>query len=180
MMQSLKTMVLMLLVLAGAAGCKLELRRDPPEELRSRALGFAQLYAGEDTEYEWGGQDPLRALRIDCSGLVVMCYKYALVDTGYGLPFDDATAGDMHDLYSRETNAPLPGDLVFMGSEGEEAVTHIALFKEKKDGCVFFIDATEKDAEGDYPAVNGVSERTYPEGDARFKSFGILQIIRKR
>jgi hypothetical protein len=171
----MKNILLILLVLATAGACTQKF--NAPADVRARALEFAQLYARSDTEYVWGAQDPLRVIRIDCSGLVVMCYKYALVDTAWDLPFDDATAADMHDHYSRETKDPLAGDLIFMGEAGEAEISHIALFKEKKDGKIYFIDATEKDAEGDYPAVNGVSERNYPEDDQRFKSFGILQII---
>jgi len=176
----MKNIFLFLLVLACAANCTLKQRFDAPEEIRARTLEFAHLYVAADTEYKWGGQDPLRVIRIDCSGLVVMCYKYALVDTGYEIPFDDAKAVVMHDYYSRETNEPLAGDLVFMGSADTAAISHVALFKEKKDGRIYFIDSTEKDAEGDYPAVNGVSERNYPEDDLRFKSFGIMQITRSK
>jgi len=173
----MKNMLLILLVLATAEACTQKF--NAPEDVRARALEFAERYARSDTEYEWGAQDPRRVIRIDCSGLVVMCYKYALVDTAFELPFDDATAVAMHDHYSRETQDPLAGDLIFMGEAGEAEISHIAVFKEKKDGKIYFIDATEKDAEGDYPPVDGVSERTYPEGDLRFKSFGILQIINR-
>jgi hypothetical protein len=176
----MKNILLILILFACTASCTVRQQLDAPVVLRARALGFAKQYAAADTIYLWGGQDPLRVIRIDCSGLVVMCYKYALADTGYALQFSDATAGDMHDYYSRETDNPLPGDLVFMGSADETAVSHIALFKEKKGGRIYFIDSTEKDAEGEYPAVNGVSERNYPEDDPRFKSFGIMQINKNR
>ncbi|MBQ0051042.1 MAG: hypothetical protein KBT11_03140 [Treponema sp.] len=49
-----------------------------PEFIRERAFEFARLYAESETEYFYGGQEPLRAIKIDCSGLVVMAYKYAL------------------------------------------------------------------------------------------------------
>ena len=65
---------------------------DSPSEISQRAYKFAQLYEQEDTFYHWGGQEPLRsAIGIDCSGLVVMCYKYAMVDTGYKLIQEDMT-----------------------------------------------------------------------------------------
>ena len=85
-----------------------------PAEIKNRAFEFAVLYAESETEYEWGGQDALRAIRLDCSGLVVMCYKYALVDTAYTLLFDDSTAHDMYQKYSIPTHAPQKGDLVFI------------------------------------------------------------------
>ena len=66
---------------------------DCPAEIASRAFRFAELYKDSDTVYELGGQAPVRsAIAIDCSGLVVMCYKYAMVDTKYSLLVSDMTA----------------------------------------------------------------------------------------
>ncbi len=174
----LRNIFLLAVALAMFDGCRKTGQLDAPEEIRARALEFAGLYAQSETEYEMGGQDPLRVVRIDCSGLVVMCYKYALVDTGYGLPFEDASAAAMYDLYSRNTDSPVAGDLIFMGAPESADITHITLFQEKKDGIIYFIDSTKKPAEGDYPEVNGVSERHYPEGDPHFKSFGVMQVVR--
>lgn len=86
------------------------------------------MYKDSETEYKFGGQDPLRTIKIDCSGLVVMCYKYALVDTHYSLLFDDATAHDMYEKYSFQTDKPRQGDLIFMGESNSDKITHIALF----------------------------------------------------
>ena len=59
---------------------------DCPDDIAQRAFRFAELYETSGAEYEFGGQSPLRSVpMIDCSGLVVMCYKYALVDTQYFL-----------------------------------------------------------------------------------------------
>ena len=46
---------------------------DAPDEISERAYIFAELYEQSDTEYHLGGQDPVRAIQIDCSGLIVMC-----------------------------------------------------------------------------------------------------------
>ena len=78
---------------------------DAPDDIAQRAFKFAQLYEQEDTVYEWGGQEPLRqAIGIDCSGLVVMCYKYAMVDTVYELLSSDMTAQNIYDYASRKVN----------------------------------------------------------------------------
>lgn len=67
-------------------------------EIKTRAFKFAEEYEKSDTEYKWGGQSPLRAvLQLDCSGLVVMCYKYAIVDTGYSLIEDDMSSSFMYE-----------------------------------------------------------------------------------
>lgn len=70
---------------------------DAPDRICEAAYQFAKLYEEAETEYAWGGQDPLRAIQMDCSGLVVMCYKYALVDTKYSLLASDMTAAYMHE-----------------------------------------------------------------------------------
>ena len=71
---------------------------DAPAEIAERAFKFAELYEEADTEYDLGGQDPARsAIKIDCSGLVVMSYKYAVVDTKYQLLESDMTAAYMYD-----------------------------------------------------------------------------------
>lgn len=147
-----------------------------PEAVKNRAFEFAVLYEQSDTEYEWGGQDALRAIQLDCSWLVVMCYKYALVDTAYTLLFDDSTANDMYQKYSIQTQEPQKGDLVFMGETDTDAITHIALFEKQEGGNVYFIDATEKDSDGDDVIdIDGVTRRSYPVGDERIKSYGIMK-----
>ena len=142
-----------------------------PDDIAQRAFRFAELYAGSDTGYELGGQSPLRsAIMIDCSGLVVMCYKYAMVDTRYSLLLDDMSAAYMYENTSRliPLEQARKGDLVFMGEPGSSNISHIALFDEKKDGNISFIDSTEKEG------INGVSRRSYPKNDGRFKAFGVM------
>ena len=43
---------------------------DCPAEIAQSAFEYAVLYSKADTVYDWGGQDPLRAIKLDCSGLV--------------------------------------------------------------------------------------------------------------
>lgn len=140
-------------------------------EIKSRAFKFAGLYAESDTEYKWGGQSPLRAaIQIDCSGLVVMCYKYALVDTKYSLIEDDMSSSYIYENASEPTDSPEQGDLIFMGEEGTDKISHIALFDKEEDGEIYFIDST------DNGEVNGVSERHYAKKSEKFKSFGVMKL----
>ena len=146
---------------------------DCPAEIAARAFRFAELYEDSETIYEWGGQSPLRsAIAIDCSGLVIMCYKYAMVDTKYSLLLSDMSAGYMYE--NAASIVPLEkmrkGDLIFMGEEDSQKVTHIALFDCKEDGNVYFIDSTEKEN------ISGVSRRSYESDDKRFKSFGVMKL----
>lgn len=146
---------------------------DCPAKIAERAFRFAELYKDSDTVYELGGQSPVRSvIAIDCSGLVVMCYKYAMVDTSYSLLLSDMSADYMY----KNTASIVPlekmrrGDLIFMGESDSSEVTHIALFDYIENGCVYFIDATEKED------MSGVTHRFYEIGDARFKAFGIMRI----
>ncbi len=82
-------------------------------EVRTRALDYAKQYIAMGTTYEWGAQDPLPRLSVDCSGLVVRVYGYACEDLGYRLPFRDMNAAGMV-KYCKEV-PPEPGDLIFMG-----------------------------------------------------------------
>lgn len=151
-----------------------------PAEISSRAFYFAGLYRDSDTEYGWGGQDPLRAITIDCSGLVVMCYKYAVDGTDYSLLFADASSSALYRTYSVKTETPRRGDLIFMGEKNSSSITHIAIFDRIENGNVFFIDSTLKDEDGDgVNEINGVTERSYGTGDERIKSYGIMLLKRK-
>lgn len=145
---------------------------DCPAEIAERAFRFAELYKDSETIYEWGGQSPLRSIAIDCSGLVIMCYKYAMVDTKYSLLLSDMSANYMYE--NAASIIPLKkmrrGDLIFMGEEDSPKVTHIALFDCEKDGNVYFIDSTEKEN------ISGVSRRFYKSGDKRFKAFGVMRV----
>lgn len=141
-----------------------------PEWLAIEALEYAKKYTIIDTEYFLGGQDWLRAIKIDCSGLVVNCYAYAVKNTQYTLPFADAAVINFYDKWTKITETPRPGDLIFMGDPTELKPTHIAIFVKEDNEFIYFIDATSKPEEG----INGVTERYYPKNDLRFKSFGAM------
>ncbi len=147
---------------------------DCPEEIANSAFEFAELYEKEDTVYVWGGQDPLRAIRLDCSGLVVMCYTYALENTDYKLLLPDMASSYMCENAS--THVLLEdmrhGDLLFMGDKGDtKTVNHIAIFDCVKNGRIYFIDCTN--------SVNKVSRRSYPVNDTHFKYFGMMRVKTK-
>lgn len=152
---------------------------DAPDSISERAYSFAELYEQSDTEYHLGGQDPVRAIQIDCSGLIIMCYKYALVDTKYQLLVSDMTANYMYTNASTHIDkADLKkGNLIFMGEANSNSVTHIALFEKLENGKIYFIDSTQKDTNGDgINAIDGVTYRNYSEDDSRFKAFGRMKV----
>lgn len=145
---------------------------DCPAEIAARAFRFAELYRDSDTVYELGGQSPVRsAIAIDCSGLVVMCYKYAIVDTKYSLLAPDLA---VLDFYKKSSSiVPLEkirrGDLIFMGSETDPLdISHIALFDCIKNDNIYFIDSTN--------LTNTVSRRSYSKDNPKFKAFGVIKL----
>ena len=150
---------------------------DCPDEICTRAFKFAELYKETGMQYELGGQSPLRSAGIDCSGLVVMCYKYALVDTKYNLLFDDASAKAIYMNYSTPTRFPRRGDLIFMGEADTASVTHIAIFDKIENEKVYFIDSTQKDDNNDgVYEINGVTARNYEKNDSRIKAYGKMRL----
>lgn len=152
---------------------------DASDEIAVRAYNFAELYANSETTYKLGGQDPVRAAQIDCSGLIIMCYKYALVDTKYYLLKPDMTADYMYQNASTIINrAELKkGNLLFMGEAESTNVSHIAIFEKEENGFIYFIDSTQKDSDGDgVDDINGVSYRVYKNNDKRFKAFGKMRV----
>jgi cell wall-associated NlpC family hydrolase len=116
-------------------------------------------------EYEWGGQDHYSSKGIDCSGLVVNCYREALYSTQYVLPYSDATAADLRSRYSLSVEQPQRGDLVFMGAPDSASVTHIAIMDRIESQRVYFIDASTS---GDY---DGVEYRSYSLDNPKIKGF---------
>ena len=159
---------------------------DAPDEISERAYSFAELYAQSETEYRWGGQDPLRSIQIDCSGLIVMCYKYALVDTKYQLLLSDMSANYMYTNASSHIDKSdlKKGNLIFMGPTHEDdkdadenEISHIALFEKTENGRIYFIDSTKKDTDGDGVVdIDGVTYRNYPQNDKHFKAFGRMRV----
>ena len=150
-----------------------------PAEIAERAYRFAELYAQSETAYAFGGQDALRAIQIDCSGLVIMCYKYALVDTKHSLLLPDMTADYMYRNAATmiDKSELKKGNVIFMGEAESQKITHIALFDRTENGNIYFIDSTQKDTNGDgINDIDGVTHRFYAENDARFKGFGMMRI----
>jgi hypothetical protein len=159
----------------GLDSCAIFVHVEPAvPELRAKALYYAREYLALGAEYDWGGQDDLpRTLYVDCSGLVINCYKYACGDYGYSLQFEDTTASGLRAYCDTLTQDQLlPGDLIFMGEGG--VVNHVALFSKFEDGQLYFIDSTEKDDVT--PAINGVTERSYPVDNEKFISFGVMRV----
>lgn len=145
-----------------------------PAQIKTFAFEFAKKYEESDTEYKWGGQSPLRAaLQLDCSGLVVMCYKYAIENTEYSLIEDDMSSSFMYENASEPTSSPEQGDLIFMGEESSSKITHIAIFDKEENDYIYFIDSTENEE------VNGVSERHYKKDNKKIKSFGVMKLKKK-
>lgn len=144
---------------------------DCPTEIISRAFKFAELYEKEDTVYEWGGEDPLRnTIGIDCSGLVIMCYKYAMVDTEYKLLNEDMTAQNIHDYASTKKSVETvqKGDLVFIGPEGSKEITHIGFFQKYEDNIVYILDSSS--------GSNGVHYNTYSVDSKKIKGYGRMRV----
>ena len=144
---------------------------DCPTEIISRAFKFAELYEKEDTVYEWGGEDPLRnTIGIDCSGLVIMCYKYAMVDTEYKLLNEDMTAQNIHDYAStkKSVGTVQKGDLVFIGPEGSKEITHIGFFEKYEDNIVYILDSSSDS--------NGVHYNSYSVDSKKIKGYGRMKV----
>lgn len=148
-----------------------------PKEIKEKAYYYASLYEKEDSEYLLGAQDPLpRTIKMDCSGLIVMCYSYALKDTPYSLLEEDMAVDYMYHSASIPTNKPSKGDLIFMGAKDDKGTpTHIAIFEKIVDNNVYFIDATNK-TNDDGSVINGITHRYYPTSDPRIKGYGKMKL----
>jgi|GEM_PF-883852 len=183
-MVKIKSNILLLISVIFIIGCRQPLQKQQlgtiiscPSEIATRALFFAKEYKNRETIYEWGGRDGLRSIGIDCSGLIVRCYRYAVSEvTGYSLTFENATVETLFNKHSFKTDNPVAGDLIFMGDEDESFPTHIALYVKIVNNNIYFIDSTKKD--GAAP-INGVTERFYNKDDKRFKSFAKIKVLRQ-
>ena len=149
-----------------------------PPEIAARALFFAEEYKNRETVYDWGGRDGLRAIRLDCSGLIVRCYRYAVSEvSGYLLTFENATVKTLFEDRTFKTDNPTAGDLIFMGNEDDSFPSHIALYVETKNDYIYFIDSTKKETPDSN--INGVTKRYYHKTDKRFKGFGKIKILKQ-
>lgn len=115
-----------------------------PEDLRERVWQEARSYI--NTPYLLGGEN---RKGIDCSGLVINCYRQALENTKYELLFGDVDALDMRWGYSIKTHNPQKGDLVFIG---RSEVTHIGIIEKIEDDKLYFIHASSKNQKVEYVA----------------------------
>lgn len=146
-------------------------------EIAERAFRFAEQYESADTEYSWGGQDALRTIKIDCSGLVVRCYSYALSGTEFSLVLPDMSSAFMAEHATKKVSLSSlrRGDLIFMGEALSDNVSHVALFEKIEGNRIYFIDSTQKDTNGDgVDDINGVTRRSYLIDDKKIKSGGIM------
>lgn len=143
-----------------------------PSRIAASAFEYAKKYAAADTQYKYGAQDPLRAIQIDCSGLVIRCYGYALQNTEYSLLKSDMSSSYMYQNASFHTTTPRHGDLIFMGEENSSSITHIGIFDRFEGDQVYFIDATNQSR------INGVSERHYSKTNRKIKGYGIMKVKR--
>ncbi|MBR5400853.1 MAG: C40 family peptidase [Treponema sp.] len=140
-----------------------------PTELAASAFEYARKYAAADTEYKYGAQDPLRAIKIDCSGLVIRCYNYALQNTDYSLMQNDMSSSYIYQHASIPTTTPRTGDLVFM-TYNNSTVSHVGIFDRFEGNQVYFIDAT------DQGKGKCVSERHYAKTDSKIVGYGIMKV----
>ena len=146
---------------------------DCPADIANRVFYFAQQYSKTNIPYEYGGQSPLRSAGIDCSGLVVMCYKYALVDTKYDLLQSDMSTAYMYDnaITKTDINNLRKGDLVFFVNDNK--INHLGIFSHIENGNIYFIDSTLIEKEN----INGVTLRHFPLSDNRIKGGGVMRLI---
>ena len=145
------------------------------KSIGDKVYKYAQEYTTKDTLYVKGGQGKSKSIQIDCSGLVINCYKEALKGSNYSLPFNDTSAYYLYSKYSEPTSKPERGDLIFM-NYGWGDVDHVGIFDEIKDGKVYFIDATLNNTNKNGQSVN---RRSYPVNDYRVVSYGKMKLMSK-
>ena len=152
---------------------------EAPENIRKNIVLYAMQYAQRDTAFLMGGRPYLEkkgTLGIDCSGLILRVCQYAVRGTKYSLLFNDATVFTLYANFTSTVDKPAPGDFIFMGEINRPV--HIGIYIYEDDDFIYFIDATRKDAEGIYEAVDGVTLRYYPKDDPKFLSFARLLVVR--
>ena len=140
-----------------------------PSQLAASAFEYAKKYAAADTQYKYGAQDPLRSIQVDCSGLVIRCYRYALENSGYSLVQNDMSSSFMYQKASIPTTTPRRGDLVFM-TYNNSTVSHVGIFDRFEGNQVYFIDAT------DQGKGKCVTERHYSKTDKKIVAYGIMKV----
>lgn len=93
-----------------------------------------------------------------------------MVDTVYELLSSDMTAQNIYDRASRRISVSnaRKGDLIFIGTEGSNAVTHIGLFEKYENNKVYFIDSSE--------GKNGVHYSEYQVDNKKIKGYGRMRV----
>ena len=160
--------VLILLFLASCSPSEMdrELVTTITEEEGESIASEAMHYLG--IPYKWGGQSYWweENPSVDCSGFVINVYKTALEPYGKKLQFNDTGVIDIYEFYSEETDSPIMGDLIFFTNGTDSTPTHIAIFLQKKDETVFFIDASSRED------TMKVLVGSYPETEPMILSYG--------
>lgn len=126
-----------------------------PESIRLKAYKSALYYCENNIPYEWGGNyyiEPSRSIGVDCSGLIINNYIYAIKGSQYKLSFNDVTASQIYNNYSSSIDTPVRGDLIFW-RDGDGNIYHIALLDRREGDYYYFIDSTSTND------INGVSYR---------------------
>jgi len=145
-----------------------------PSNIRERVVFYAEEYARKDTLFKLGSRDLLEKegiLEIDCSGLIVRVYQYAVKNTKYSLLFEDTNVSSFYSYFTIPVATPTPGDLIFMGTNTVYP-THISIFIKMDNENIYFIDSTYKEDEG----IDGVTLRYYKKDDPKFLQFARLLI----
>ena len=143
-----------------------------PKSIREKVVYYAQEYVKRDTYFSMGGRDLLEQegdLALDCSGIIVRAYQYAVKDSMYDLLFEDTNVSSFYYYFTNKIDMPEPGDLIFMGYNYP---THMSIFFDMDDEYIYFIDATLKEDDG----FDGVNLRFYKKDDNRFLTFGRLLV----
>lgn len=129
------------------------------DKIRLKAYYAAEYYLDSEMEYELGGDDeiyiPPYTRGIDCSGLIIDCYIFAVEDTDYSMPFKDKTADNIYHHYSSDVIIPQKGDLIFWTDESDHAY-HIALYEKTESNKYYFIESNYLPKDG----INGVAYRS--------------------
>ena len=145
---------------------------EAPDYVRERAVFYAMEYVNRGTSFELGGRSLLEQqgnLELDCSGLIVRVFQYAIRNTKYRLLFNDTNVSSLFSYFSIPVEEPTAGDFIFMGFGGTYP-SHISIFVRMENDNIYFIDSTLLPTQG----IDGVSLRYYKKHDFRFLSFGRL------
>ena len=136
----------------------------------------AEQYLNENTIYKQTGKGIIKDITyIDCSGLVIACYKKALEGTKYTLPFTDASSQSLYTSYVTPTTKPNKGDVIFMSYIDDCTVSHVGIVGEIKGDIVYFIDATPNEENKSGKAVN---IRHYKTDDEKIIGYGIMKLVK--